>query len=449
MQSPSAQRENLLETGQVDMIFATYSITDKRKEVVSFGGPYFVAGQDLLVAADDDSIKGPEDLEGKNLCSVTGSTSAQRIKDDYAAGTNLLEQPGYAECVTALTAGSVDAVTTDDIILAGLAAVPANKGKVKVVGNPFSEENYGVGIAKDSDKCEAINAAITKMVEDGTWDKLLTDNVGRFRVRGERGPEPADARRLQLTDPVPEASTSGLRDTHAQEGEPVDSGYLEQFLSLFDEFDVLAAFWVNIQLTVYAGIIGLVIGTVLATMRISPVPSLRWAGSAYVTVFRNTPLTIIMVFCVLGLWSQLDWTLSPDFTTNFFRFAVLALAVYHAAFFCEALRSGVNTVPIGQAEAARAIGLSFLPAARLVILPQAFRGSIAPLGNVLIALIKNSTVAAAAGVAEAAGLMKTMIEFRPDVILAIFLTFAFGFVLLVVPVGLLTTSLSRRLAVVR
>ena len=178
VQAPSAQRETLLQNGQVDMIFATYSITDKRKEVVSFAGPYFVAGQDLLVAADDDSISGPEDLEGKNLCSVTGSTSAQRIKDEYAAGTNLLEQPGYAECVTALTAGTVDAVTTDDIILAGLAAVPANKGKVKVVGNPFSEENYGVGLAKDSDKCEAINEAITKMIDDGTWQELLDKNVG-------------------------------------------------------------------------------------------------------------------------------------------------------------------------------------------------------------------------------------------------------------------------------
>src|SRR6478736_4872226 len=178
VEAPSAQRENLLETGQVDMIFATYSITDKRKEVVSFGGPYFVAGQDLLDAADDDSIKGPEDLEGKNLCSVTGSTSAQRIKDEYATGTNLLEQPGYAECVTALTAGTVDAVTTDDIILAGLAAVPANKRKVKVVGNPCSEESYGVGIPQSSDKCEDINAAITKMIDDGTWQELLADNVG-------------------------------------------------------------------------------------------------------------------------------------------------------------------------------------------------------------------------------------------------------------------------------
>jgi len=229
----------------------------------------------------------------------------------------------------------------------------------------------------------------------------------------------------------------------------VDDGYLEQFLSLFDQFDVLAAFWVNIQLTFYAGILALVLGTVLAMMRISPVPSLRWAGSTYVTLLRNTPLTIIVVFCVLGLWGQLGLVLSTDFQTNFFRLAVLGLSVYHAAFVCEALRSGVNTVPVGQAEAARAIGLGFWASARLVILPQAFRGAIAPLGNVLIALTKNSTVAAAGSVAEASGLMKTMIEFRPDVMLLIFFTFAFGFVLIVVPLGLATTTLSRRLAVAR
>lgn len=226
--------------------------------------------------------------------------------------------------------------------------------------------------------------------------------------------------------------------------------YLSQFLRLFESYDVLGAFWVNIQLTFWAAILALVIGTVLALMRISPIPSLQWAGATYVTLFRNTPLTIIMVFLTLGVWGQLKIQLADDFPSNFFRFAVLGLAVYHAAFVCEAIRSGVNTVPIGQAEAARAIGLSFLPAARIIILPQAFRGSVAPLGNVLIALIKNSTVAAAAGVAtETSSLMKTMIEFDSDVIIAIFLTFAIGYVILVIPVGLATTALSRRLAVKR
>jgi len=226
--------------------------------------------------------------------------------------------------------------------------------------------------------------------------------------------------------------------------------YLSQFSTLFSSYDVRVAFWVNIQLTFWAGILALVLGTVLALMRISPVPSLQWAGATYVTLLRNTPLTIIMVAMTLVVWGQLKITLSDDFPSNYFRLAVVGLAIYHAAFVCEAIRSGVNTVPIGQAEAARAIGLSFLPAARIVILPQAFRGSVAPLGNVLIALIKNSTVAAAAGVAtETSSLMKTMIEFDSDVIIAIFLTFAIGYVILVIPVGLATTALSRRLAVKR
>ncbi|MEU2199355.1 glutamate ABC transporter substrate-binding protein [Isoptericola sp. NPDC019482] len=177
VEAPSANRETMLQTGQVDMIFATYSITDERKEQVAFAGPYFIAGQDLLVAEDNTDITGPETLEGKNLCSVTGSTSAQRIKDEYAEGVQLVERPGYAECVTALTAGQVDAVTTDDIILAGLAAQDANKGKVKVVGAPFSEENYGVGLPQDNDTCEDINAAITEMIEDGSWEEAVTSNT--------------------------------------------------------------------------------------------------------------------------------------------------------------------------------------------------------------------------------------------------------------------------------
>lgn len=175
VESPSANRENMLANDQVDMIFATYSITDTRKETVAFAGPYFIAGQDLLVPTDSD-ITGPEDLEGKNLCSVTGSTSAQKIKDQYP-GVQLVEQPGYAECVTAMGGGQIDAVTTDDIILAGLAAQEANAGKFKVVGNTFSEEKYGVGLPQDSDQCEDINAAITKMIDDGDWEEALTANT--------------------------------------------------------------------------------------------------------------------------------------------------------------------------------------------------------------------------------------------------------------------------------
>jgi glutamate transport system permease protein len=225
--------------------------------------------------------------------------------------------------------------------------------------------------------------------------------------------------------------------------------YLNDFASLFDQYDVLGAFWVNIQLTFLAAIGSMLLGSLVALMRISPIASLRLLGTGYVNLFRNTPLTIILVFLVLGVWSQLGINLSADFNRNFFLYAVIGLSLYHAAFVCESIRSGVNTVPVGQAEAARAIGLSFLPAARLVIFPQALRGAITPLGNTLIALTKNTTVAAAASVTEISALMKTMIEFRPDVIIAVFLTVALGFVLLVVPVGLLTTWASRKLAVKR
>lgn len=225
--------------------------------------------------------------------------------------------------------------------------------------------------------------------------------------------------------------------------------YLTDFASLFAQYDVPAAFWVNLQLTFWAAIGSAVLGALVALMRISPIASLRLLGTAYVNLFRNTPLTIILVFLVLGVWSQLGINLSSDFNRNFFLYAVIGLSLYHAAFVCEAIRSGVNTVPAGQAEAARAIGLSFLPAARLIVFPQALRGAITPLGNTLIALTKNTTVAAAASVTEISSLMKTMIEFRPDVIIAIFLVVALGFVLIVVPVGLLTTWASRKLAVKR
>jgi len=178
VESPSQQRENMLQNNQVDMIFATYSITDDRKELVSFAGPYFVAGQDLLVRADDTEITGPDTLDGKVLCSVEGSTSAERIREEYAEGVELYPTVGYSECVELLTAGTVDAVTTDDVILAGFAAQPQYEGQLKVVGNPFSEERYGIGLNQDSDLCEDINAAVEKMVADGDWERILAENVG-------------------------------------------------------------------------------------------------------------------------------------------------------------------------------------------------------------------------------------------------------------------------------
>lgn len=194
-EAPSAERENLLENGTVDMVVATYSITDERKQRVDFAGPYFVAGQSLLVSADNTDITGPDTLDGKLLCSVTGSTSAQRIKDEHSQGVQLQESDTYSNCVELLAAGTIDAVTTDDIILAGFAAQSQNAGKMKLVGDPFSEENYGVGLPKGSDKCQAVADALTEMIDDGSWQKFLDDNVG------ETGYVP----NADLNPPTPEA----------------------------------------------------------------------------------------------------------------------------------------------------------------------------------------------------------------------------------------------------
>lgn len=230
--------------------------------------------------------------------------------------------------------------------------------------------------------------------------------------------------------------------------------YLSGFADVVAQYEVLDAFGATLLLTLYSAIGALIIGTVVAMMRISPAPSFRWAGAAYVSLIRNTPLTLVIIFCSLVLWGQLDVILvSQDeagwLAVNSFRLAVLGLSVYTGAFVCEALRSGVNTVPLGQAEAARAIGLGFGSAMRLIILPQAFRGAVAPLGNTLIALTKNTTVAQAAGVVQASSIMYTMIEFYPQYIIAIFLLFALGFVAIVLPMGLLATYVSRKAAVRR
>ena len=175
-EAPSKQREAMLQNGDVDFIVATYSITDERKRVVSFAGPYFVAGQDLLVRKDEKGIDGPEDLNGKRLCSVTGSTSAVTVKEKFANEVQLMEQPGYAECATALFSGIVDAVTTDDIILAGLAS--ASRGRLRVVGKPFTQEYYGVGVKKGNTKlARNINNAISEMIKDGSWKRAIADNT--------------------------------------------------------------------------------------------------------------------------------------------------------------------------------------------------------------------------------------------------------------------------------
>ncbi len=226
-------------------------------------------------------------------------------------------------------------------------------------------------------------------------------------------------------------------------------------MEVFNEYrgQIFEAFWTTIQLTVYSAIGALILGTALAAMRLAPVPMLNWIGTTYVNVVRNTPLTLILLFCSFGLAQTLGITLvdsqsATSIADSNFRLAVLGLSVYTAAFVCETVRSGVNTVPLGQAEAARSLGLTFSQNLRIILLPQAFRAVIIPLGSVLIALTKNTTIASAIGVAEAALLTKEMIE-NTAAVVAVGTIFAIGFIILTLPVGLLFGWLGKRLAVGR
>lgn len=176
-ETTSARREADLASGRVDMVVAAYSITESRKQQVTFAGPYFDTGQALLVRLSSTDITGPASLNGKKLCSVSGSTPAQQVKDRFAQAVQLAEYPRYPDCVTALLAGQVDAVTTDGVILAGYVA--QNPELLKVVGPPFSTERYGIGLARgDRGGQAAVNAAIQKMVDTGAWRDSLQRNIG-------------------------------------------------------------------------------------------------------------------------------------------------------------------------------------------------------------------------------------------------------------------------------
>ena len=206
--------------------------------------------------------------------------------------------------------------------------------------------------------------------------------------------------------------------------------------------------WI-LKLTVAGTVGALLLGVLLAAMRVSPVPVLRGFGTLWVNTFRNTPLTLIIFFCYFGLFSTLGLELSDDIDLNNYWLGVVGLSVYTAAFVCEAIRSGINTVPAGQSEAARAIGMSFFQTLTMVILPQAGRAVIAPLGSIFIALAKNSTIVGTIGLMESSNAMKELINANGDAVIAIFLVFAGTFAIVLIPTGYAFGWLANRMAVKR
>lgn len=217
--------------------------------------------------------------------------------------------------------------------------------------------------------------------------------------------------------------------------------------------DIFVAFGVTVEMVVIAGVIALLVGSLLAAMRVSPVPLARGIGGFYVYTIRNTPLLLIMFLFAfgipnLGFKPELNLGEADLLRLNvFFIYATIALGLYTAAFVCEALRSGINSIPMGQAEAARAVGLTFAQTLRLVVLPQAFRAVLQPVASALIAMIKNSAIAVGVGVTEMGFMMKKLNNDYPASIYEIFVFFALAYMFLVAIVAVTTAVFERKVRV--
>lgn len=209
---------------------------------------------------------------------------------------------------------------------------------------------------------------------------------------------------------------------------------------VFANFDlVLKAFWLTIQLAVLSGVVALVLGTLLAAMRVGPISVLRGVAATYVTLVRNTPLLVMCIFVFVAAPN-----LGLFVGTPFLLKGTIAVGLYTAPFIAEAIRSGVNAVHIGQAEAARAIGMTFAQNMRHVVLPQAFRASVPPLASTLIAMTKNTSVVAVFGLMEATARMRDFVNKNADDTMLIFLVFAIGYVILVELISFAAYGLERR-----
>ena len=213
--------------------------------------------------------------------------------------------------------------------------------------------------------------------------------------------------------------------------------------ALTDNFpEILRGFAQTLKLFLVSGACSLLFGTVLAAMRVAPFGSLRRSGATYVTLLRNTPLVVLFVLVTFGFPTI-------DVNVSFFGFAVIALTVYTSAFVCEAVRSGINSVSSGQAEAARAVGMTFTQTLRLVVLPQAVRSVIPPLASIMIALTKNTSVASAFGVVEATKELSDLIRDRPDQLYVVFFGIAAGYVAITLSIAGIARLIESRMAVVR
>jgi arginine/lysine/histidine/glutamine transport system substrate-binding/permease protein len=360
-----------LQAGTVDMAISSITITAQRSQVVSFSRPYFKAGLAIAVRNNTQPIKTLEDLEGKAIAVQIGTTGAETAKTIPGAKIRSFDSAPLA--LQELRNGNVDAVVNDAPVTL-YAIKTGNLQGITVVSQLLTEEFYGIATAKNSPDLELVNRGLGTILENGTYDRIYRK---WFNAEPPQLPTTAPG----ITD-APTVATADSRSVILQSLPTLLGGAL-----------------ITLQLTLCSVFLGLIAGTLIGIARLSRFKPLRWAARAYIDFFRGTPLLVQIFMVYFGLPALVQQA-GLNFTLDRLVAAIAALSLNSAAYLAEIVRAGIQSIDVGQSEAARSLGLNSIQTMRHVIFPQAFRRMLPPLGNEFVAMLKDTSLVAVIGFEE-------------------------------------------------
>ncbi|MFN6514693.1 MAG: ABC transporter permease subunit [Nostoc sp. CreGUA01] len=362
-----------LQAKTVDAAISSITITEERAKTISFSRPYFKAGLAIAIRADNQNITGLDSLKNKKVAVQIGTTSAAKAKS--IPGVQIRNFDSAPLALQELANGNVDAVINDAPVTL-YAINTGNLKGIKVVQELLTEEFYGIATAKNSPNLALINDALDKVLKNGTYSQIYQ-------------------KWFKAEPPLLPATSLFENQSSADVG-----GILTSINVILQAVPtLLQGVLVTLQLTVFSVVFGLIGGSLIGIIRLSHIAPLRWVARAYVDFFRGTPLLVQIFMIYFGLPAILQ-ELGLTFTFDRLAAGVIALSLNSAAYIAEIVRAGIQSIEVGQSEAARSLGLSPVQTMSYVIFPQAFRRMIPPLGNEFISLLKDTSLVAVIGFEE-------------------------------------------------
>lgn len=360
-----------LQAGTVDAAVAAMTITEARSQAVSFSRPYFRAGLAIAVRSGTQGIKTLDDLKGKSIAVHIGTTGATTAKGIPGAKIRTFDAAVLA--LQELRNGNVDAVIEDSPVTLYAIKTGSLKG-IEVVGNLLTEEFYGIPLPLNSANLPRVNQGLTTILQNGTYAQIYQK---WFAAQPPQLPDSAFA--------------------NAQKTQTTPAGSLSVILNALPT--LLKGTLITLQLAVVSVFLGLIGGSLIGVARLSAIKPVQWAARAYIDFFRGTPLLVQIFMIYFGL-PPLFQAIGLSFTFDRFIAAIVALSCNSAAYVAEIVRGGIQSIETGQFEAAQSLGLNPVQTLRYVILPQAFRRMLPPLGNQFITLLKDTSLVAVIGFEE-------------------------------------------------